>query len=330
MKMIRQASILILTSLLTVPSYTLADTYIKDNGIIKIKINEPHPNGVRYPLISSVYITNQRVMPPDNAGADFQITTRSSKGNLWNPTLGGDCRQNPSKLTSVVPNWVGAGLPDIPSSNGILIGVKPRLYNEPGLSGCLGDGDFVPVRFNFGVTLGDGPGLPKQGMIIDMSVKRDVGAEVLRKHASEFPVAFPYANLMRYAYYSVDGKNFLPFEVDYSNDTNVWPVGVNYKKEGRAIALCQTKRSQLDGTVCMAFYSHTSTTMTLSLRDSGSKQLNLMTLLAASEKNALQQSDRISDYQWHTKRALMAVGRIGTIKAVISIAESKIDDWGRF
>jgi hypothetical protein len=83
--------------LLVITPVSFASTYVKGNGIIKIKINEPHPNGVRYPLISSLYIGNTLVMPPDNAGADFQITTRSSKGNLWNPTLGRDCRQNPSK-----------------------------------------------------------------------------------------------------------------------------------------------------------------------------------------------------------------------------------------
>jgi hypothetical protein len=165
-------------------------------------------------------------------------------------------------------------------------------------------------------------------MVIDMSVKRDPGAEVLRKHLSEFPVAFPYARVLRYAYYSVDGKTFRPFNVNYVNDTLIWPTGVNYNKEGKAIALCKTKRSRLDGTVCMAFYSHKSTTMTLSLRDAGAGKLNLMTLLAGSNRNASRPSDKINDYRWHTKRGLMAVGRIGTVKAVINIAEKKIKHWG--
>lgn len=327
---IRFLAVIIPTFAFASPYNPLDKPYIKDNGIIRIGINEQHPNGVRYPVISSVYINTRQVMPPDNAGADFQITTRSNKGNLWNPTLGGDCKQNPSKLTGVLANWVGAGLSGIPSSNGILIGVKPRLYNEPGLTGCLGEGPFVPVRFNFGVTLGDGKVLPREAMIIDMSVKREPGAEVLRKHLSEYPVAFPHAKLMRYAYYSIDGKTFRPFNVGYTNDTNVWPVGKNHNKEGKAIALCQTPRSKLDGTTCMAFYTHSPTTMTLSLRNSASRKLNLMTLLGGSNNNASQTSDKITDYNWHTKRALMAVGRIGTVKAVISISESKIKNWGNF
>lgn len=70
--------------------------------------------------------------------------------------------------------------------------------------------------------------------------------------------------------------------------------------------------------------------MYLSLRNSASRKLNLMSLLSGSNNNANHASDKITDYNWHTKRALMAVGRIGTVQAVIAIAESKIKDWGNF
>ncbi|WP_157471748.1 hypothetical protein [Gilvimarinus agarilyticus] len=308
-----------------------ADSYIKDNGVIRVEVNGYHPiTGDYYPTISRLHIGSSEVMPASNAGGDFQITARSSNGNLWNPTLGGDCAQNPSILTGVLPNWTGANLPALPAANGILLGVTPRLYNEPGLTGCLGEGEIAPIRFNFGLTLGDGAGLPKQAMILDMSVKREAGAEVLRKHLSEFPVAFPYADVMRYAYYSTDGASFQEFNVNGSNDTLTWFPGSGHKKDGQVVALCKTHRSDLDGTTCLAFYSHTPTTMTISHRHTANFPggLNLINLLANLESQRASSGDKITDYNWHHRKALVAVGRIEHIKAVIQEAENKINNWG--
>src|SRR5207244_673127 len=180
-----------------------ATTYTKNNGVIKIDLNQ-----FGYPMITSMYILDSLVVPHDNAGADFQMTGRSRYGNAYNPTQGGDCNGNPSRLTGILPNW--SAVTGIPPANGILLGIDPRNYNEP--DRCLGRGDLLPYNFNFGVTLGNGSILPREMMVLDLSIQPEAGSQELLKALSELPVAFPKTTVMRYAYYSVDGSSFSRLE----------------------------------------------------------------------------------------------------------------------
>jgi len=175
-----------------------AEVYTKSNDIISVEINR------NYPIITSFRINGTLVVPDDNAGADFQMTARSIDGNAYNPTQGGDCRGNASILTGVIPNWDGAGF-GIPASNGILLGVSPRNYNETYT--CLGAGEILPYAFNFGITLGDGIHFPQEMMAVDMSIKKNSGAKDVIKNMSELPAAFPYSSLMRYAFYADKNNN---------------------------------------------------------------------------------------------------------------------------
>ena len=322
-----------------------AGVFTKDNGIIRINLNEGG-----YPMITSMYITGIEVLSHDNAGADFQITSRRvTEGASYNPTQGGDCTGSPSRLTGYLPNWTGGGL-DIDPQNGILLGVDPRNYNE--FSGsCHGQGAILPYDFNFGVTLGDDAHLPKQMMIIDMSIRREEGSEVLAKRLSEVPVAFPKTSFMRYAYFSRDGQTFDTFRTclgwsyvghgqwactggyRLSNDVSQWAYGELIPGTGRAVMLCNIPDAleRPDEGICMAFYSHFDTLYEISRRRGG-EDLTLVTMVGhySSTIDTNDPNQVISDFNWHTLRRIMAVGNVNTVKAVISIANQRITDWGNW
>lgn len=319
---------------LLLPMAASAQEFEKDNGVIRIKLNENiAPYGTNSPMITNMWIAGRKVVPHDNAGADFQMTSRSDAGNLYNPTQGGDCAGRTSLLTGVIPNWNGAQL-GTPANNGILLGVDPLLYDEPGASGtCLGGQGVAPYDMAFGVTLGDGVAVPREAMVVDMSIRKDGPASPdLVKALSELPVAFVDVNFLRYAYYSVDGVNFqrmqAPTASGPSHDIKQWAWDENYIQGGHALALCDRAdgvEQPAQGT-CMAFYSHEFTRVYASHRQ-GASELALMSVLG---DNAA--APKITDTQWYTARRLVAVGNLSTVAAVIAHAEQNYpaSGWARW
>ncbi|MGO1002967.1 hypothetical protein [Lysobacter sp. CA196] len=299
----------------------------KDNGVIRIRLNEKVlPFMTRTPMITGLWIAGRQAVTHDNAGADFQMTTRGTAGNEYNPTQGGDCTGRTSLLTGSIPNWDGAQL-GTPASHGILLGIDPLLYDEPGLSGSCDGGEeaAAPYDMAFGVTLGDGFAMPREAMMLDMSIRKDhPGAKNLVKALSELPVAFVDVNFLRYAYYSLNGSQFQRFQVATASpghDIKQWPWNDNQFQSGHAIALCDRPdmvERPNQGT-CMAFYSHEPTLVSASRRQGSPNELALMTMLGDDDF-----STQIVDSQWHTARRLVAVGHLTSVAAVIAHAEQHL------
>jgi len=326
---------------LALPLLANAQEFIKDNGVIKAKLNGKY-NGISYPIITDLWVANSLLVPHDNAGADMQFTVRSASGDAYNPTLAGDCNQNASILTGYISDWNAAYL-NLPKSNGILLGVTPLNYNEPP-SGCVHTKEVTPYEMNFGVSLGDGVSFPKQAMILDMAVRRSSAvSQVIKKRLSEMPVAFGFAEKMRYAYYSRDGYSFTP--VYFNNDPSradimAWPTSPtvnietapnstqttqsgNWLPPAKVIMTCDIPyinvTTENTGT-CMAFYADRLTAIAVSHRASDNN-LTLMGMLGDVSINA-----DIADQNWHTLRRLVAVGNPNTVRAVITQTRSKVDN----
>ncbi|TDR40022.1 hypothetical protein DFR29_11474 [Tahibacter aquaticus] len=309
-----------------------AAAYEKDNGIIRVRLYDYNT-----PMITGMWILGRVAVPHDNIGADFQMATRSSQGDAYNPTQGGDCAGIPSPLTGVIPDWNGA-LIGTPAAYGILLGLDPRLYNEPPVLGCQGPGGLAPYDMNFGVTLGDGVALAREGMVLDMSVRREASAPNLVKALSELPVAFLDIHWLRYAYYSddantLDGTIFLRMNANTaggpSHDTLQWPLLTNFDREGRAIALCDRPDAVENphlGT-CMGFYAHERTRVYASHRQGATQELVLMSILGDNPGAPV-----IDDLNWHTSRRLVAVGGLTAVSAVIAQAEQNfpVANWARW
>ena len=321
----------------------VAPTYYKDNGVMRLEINGPppfcpgceewgcppcfQPSGP-FPFVSSMWITGQHVMPHDNAGADLSMTTRGPTGNAWNPTQGGDCLSNPSWLTGYVENLVIDGLP---SANGTRLDVDPRMYNDYSYGGpesCRGHGFRAPTKFKFSVAVGDGLRYAREHAVLEMSIKKEPGTPDLVKAASELPAAYPYASVMRYAYYSVDGITFYPLTPPgYGNDVMGWPLLVNYHPPG-GTARCVYASTQWNAIqnphlgIGMGFCAKRPVSGGFSHRLS-TTHLTLIWLVGAPNSNEL-----ITDENWHTVRRMMGVGNLNTFRAVYQEALGKYPDWG--
>ena len=291
---------------------TIAQTYSKNNGIISFNANV---HGV--PMISDLSVLGTVLVPYDTVGAGFQMTGRSALGNAYNPTQAGDCTQTPSRLDAAIDNWGGNNI-GLPATNGLQLQVTPRNYNEP--STCLGVGNLLPYNFAFGATLGDGTILPREAMLLEMSITRLAGSEVLEKAQSELPSIFQFAQVLPRVYWSADGATFQQFTVNingtYTNDIRAWPYGVNYGMTGKSVMVCTNEL-----TMCVALYSNKTTGMLASHRAGAAFELSLLTLTADT-------SGQVSDFQSHIGRKLLAVGTPATVQAVISAAQSTISDWG--
>lgn len=304
-----------------------AETYVKDNGLFHLQLNDYGP------LVTSLSINGLPVVTHANLGADLQFTTRSQAGDGYNPTQGGDCQGNPSVLTGAIANWSGAML-GTPSANGVLLGIDPRLYNEPAYPGCNGTGAIAPYDFNFGVTLGDQTHVSKQILVLDMSVKKDnTTAPDLRKDLSELPAMFVNNATLRYAYYSddtypADGLVWKRLDVTVNgldtHDSRQWPFLADNFKAGRAIALCDRADADVSLTMgnCVTLYSHEVASLSASHRDT-------LTLLAVLGDVA---PSVISDANWHTHRRLILAGNLGTASACAAWAEQHfpLADWSRW
>ncbi len=312
-------------------SFMAQAVVIKDNGIIGITLGEEN-----YPMITSMRIQGVEIVPHDNAGADFQFTGRKPAvgdplstpdpyayipgGDAYNPTQGGDCWGYSSTLTGYILNWnSGYG---VPASNGILWAVQPLNYNEP--NGNCSPGSLLPYSFNMGVTLGDGVHLPKEMMVMTMSIrKNDVNAPNLLKRHSEIPVAFPLTSFMRYAYFSNNGVDFEPMYLNGTHDIQQWENSAPNSRVGKVVMLSNIDNAHTNPSsgTGMAFYSHTDTWLIVQNR-------GYLTLV--STLGALNYDTYISDSNWHTLVRVMGVGNLNTIKGVIAKANEKITSWGNW
>lgn len=210
------------------PGATSIPEITRGNGVISITVLKDG-----FPMITNMAINGWEIVPHHHAGADFQFSTRwddscCGDGNLYNPTLGGDCefgpnapRGNPSCLMGIDQNWSGGCLPKAAGGYpGLLMHVLPRLYNHAALDdaqcSCMAPGDFAClIEMMLGITLGDG--LPSQGghvipkeiMILDMSIIRKSGSPsppILKRLLSEMPVAFPYQDRLPFAFVNSSGS----------------------------------------------------------------------------------------------------------------------------
>lgn len=99
------------------PGATSIPETTRSNGVISITVLKDG-----FPMITNMAINGWEIVPHHHAGADFQFSTRwddscCGDGNLYNPTLGGDCefgpnapRGNPSCLMGIDQNWSRAVL----------------------------------------------------------------------------------------------------------------------------------------------------------------------------------------------------------------------------
>lgn len=307
---------------------------VLDNGVIRIQMND------HAPIITRMWVNGLLAVPHDNIGADFQMSARSIKGNAYNPTLGGDCRGNPSILRGK-SNW-NAFAPGTPAAHGLLLDVDPRNYNEPDYPDCLGAGEVLPYDMKFAVTLGDGTGAPKELLALDLSIRKDAGsaAEDIVKGLSELPVIFLDNLTYRYAYYSTDttpadGQNFQPMQAGSTtaptHDTRQWPLLTNFfiTEPGRAIMLCDRAdalQAPRTGT-CVAIYSHEGAKLQASRRDGAAQSLTMITTINRDDV-----APSIVDFDEHTQRRLVVVGNPITVEAGIAWAEEHLAqaDWKRW
>lgn len=295
-----------------------AQTFVKDNGVIRVVLNDYGP------IITQLSVNGGVAIPHDNLGADLQFATRSALGDAYNPTQGGDCTGTRSVLTGYVPNW-NDPVPTVPAANGVLLGINPRNYNEPP-AGCQGVGAIAPYDMNFGILLGDGVAMPRQVMVMEMSVKKDdASASDLVKSLTELPVGFIDSSKYPYVYFSADtdgaanGLGWQRLEVNGSNDIRTWPLLTNYERVGRVIALCDHAGADLDPTlgVCIGLYGRETTRVYASRRQTSLYGLALISVLG---DNAA--SPTITDTNWHTSRRLLLVGNLGTLAGGAAWGES--------
>lgn len=305
--------------------------YELDNGLIRIRMDDVAP------IITQMWVAGTPAVVHDNIGADFQMTARSTKGDAYNPTQGGDCAGIPSVVRQVFPHWnaVDAGTP---ATQGLLLDILPRNYNEPSYPGCLGQGALLPYEMRFGVTLGDGRQMPRELMLVDMSIQKDAGsaAEDIVKGLSELPVIYLDNTTFRYAYYSADetptdGQAFQPMRVatadGNSHDTQRWLGLTNFRVDQPAhvIMLCDRDDAVTNPGVgrCVAIYSHEAVLMQASRRDGA---MHSLTLIEAVQEDA--NDPLISDFNLHTQRRLIVVGNPDTVASGIAWAETWLDKTG--
>lgn len=298
-----------------------AQTYYKGNGIYDIWMNQYNA-----PVITQLNVVGNVVVPWDNPGAQFQMTARSTLGNLWNPTQAGDCAGNRSTLTGVTSNW-NSGI-GISSSNGIQLRVDPLLYDETGTppgntcTAVQGSPTVAPMDFQFGVTLGDALSLPKEVIVVDMEMKREAGAQEIHPIQSELPAIFPSSYSLKWAYYSTDGVNFSPWYVGGTHNVEYWgnpdPAPT---KNVKAIMLHTNSNalSQPNSGMGMAIYTNDTVTMVMSGRPGSTYQLGYMA--ATGSSNA---GETITDLNWHKWRRIVVTGTLNDIINRIAISKAHL------
>jgi len=298
--------------------------FTKSNGIFTVEWNGPCAlaGGAQYPVVTRLWVSGELVIPNIGDGATLQMCARSSMGNAYNPTQGGDCAGTPSVLSGYIPNWsMGLG---ISPNNGVLLGVAPRNWNQQENGpNCMGVGAVLPMTFNFGITMGDGVNFPTQGMILDMGIQRQPGAQVLIKRISEFPSAFPLSSILHYAYYSIDGTNYGQITDGQTCDVLAWPNGPVYGLNARIVFVSTSGNPETGWG--MAFIGDPNKLVYLSVANRPTPQGNVAAFTMTGDVNS---NGVIDDYAMHLKRTVVAVGNLATIRAVTAEAWSKIPNWG--
>jgi hypothetical protein len=137
------------------------------NGLLEVEVGELTTFGGsnQYPSITNVYVGGELIMPPSLDGALFQMTSRSSEGNSYNPTQAGDCLGNPSILSGYETDWIPFYNGWLP---GLLLGVTPRLFTGSYDYPVCTEGPLSPYYFNFGISLGDGTNVPLEVILLCM------------------------------------------------------------------------------------------------------------------------------------------------------------------
>eukprot|EP01088_Endostelium_zonatum_P002706 TRINITY_DN1341_c0_g1_i3.p1 TRINITY_DN1341_c0_g1~~TRINITY_DN1341_c0_g1_i3.p1 ORF type:complete len:328 (+),score=70.89 TRINITY_DN1341_c0_g1_i3:26-1009(+) len=302
---------------------TALPIFTKGNGIFQVEYNGICPlDNIQYPVVTRLWVDGELVIPNLGDGATLQMTSRSSMGNAYNPTQGGDCKGNPSILSGYIPNWsMGLG---ISPANGLLLGVTPRNWNQQeNGEACMGAGAPLPIAFNWGMTMGDGVNFPLQGMILDMGIQRQPGAQVLIKRISELPSAFPFSSILHYAYYSIDGTNYGQITDGQTCDVLAWPNGPVYGLNARIVYLSTSGNPETGWG--MAFIGNPAKLVYVGATNRPTPEGNVaaMTMTGAADVNEV-----ITDYASHLKRTVVAVGNLDTIRAVTATAWAKIPNWG--
>lgn len=314
---------LVILSVTLIISFMTHAVQTKANGIYSIKFGEEG-----FPIITSIDILGRTVVPHNSVGADFQMTARSSRGNSYNPTQGGDCNDAKSRLDSIDMNYntrVGLG-----SQYGFKWQVTPRNYNEPGQSAsnpigdCLPTQPLMPIQFLTEVTLGDGIKIPREMMVVDMSIRRLNGAEALRPNISELPAMFPHAWRLPYAYHSIDGVNFEKLTKTVNgiptHDLTKWEVYENVPIAAKVVMFSNQPDAiaNPNAGIGIAIYTKDITRFATGHRNGRRYDLGYM---AATGSNS--SADLIDDYNWHTFRRIVAVGHFNSIKAIIQKANQE-------
>jgi len=267
-------------------------------------------------------VDGQLIMPPCCDGALFQMTSRSSEGNNYNPTQAGDCEGNPSVLDAYSLSWVPANgfLP------GILLGVTPRLFTGSYYPTCT-TGPLSPYYFNFGVSMGGGSPIPLEVIILCMTIqKTSPYSPNLLGVGSEMPSIYYDGNTRPYAYFLLQ-NDYNWVEATYAGDNYVlnWPnMGTN-STTGYGVMVCSQDNATFNpSSVCAAMYYGYPTSVTVSFRPVPDYNLVLNTMVGSNNPNWVMNTTDI--YSMYT---LNVHGNVDTINAAIQQTLPYIG-WGNF
>lgn len=312
------------------------------NGVIQIEMNGLVVNGVASPMITEMRVGGSLVVVPrENAGAGFQLTSRSEGGNKYNPTLGGDCvGRTPPLGVNYIQNF--QPLDFLPAQNGTLFGVQPLLYqgdqtalpgDDPGCTGpVVGQVAPAPYFFHFGALLGDGNRVPREAMLLAMAInKLSPDAPHLSKYLTEAPAMF-LNQTFAYAYTALGRPQdmvFVPLRDAVTGSNNVMTWQRNFLREVRTTSLVMQCTGELaSNPVCVAIYSAFGVKGLIGRREGSANLPDLvyMALTGAPACNPVtdltcnlikDNTNWIVDSAIHTITRIVAVGTPDTIRAAI-------------
>lgn len=263
----------------------------------------------QYPSITNVIVEGELIMPPSLDGALYQMTSRSSEGNSYNPTQAGDCQGNPSTLSGYEINWVPFSSPGwLP---GLLIGVTPRLYTGSYDYPVCSEGPLSPYYFNFGIALGSGDYIPAEVVLIAMTVqKTSADAQDLLGAGSEMPSSYWDGNTRPYAYY-MPGNNYtwVQATVGGTNYVLSWPNMGTFQEFGYGVMVCSDAIETNPYATCASFYYIYGSTVSVSFRPITDYNLVLTTMVGTNTDWT------ITDTNVYSMYVLNVHGNPGTINA---------------
>lgn len=315
---------------------------VMGNGVIQLEMNGLVVNGVASPMITEMRVGGSLVVVPrENAGAGFQLTSRSEGGNKYNPTLGGDCvGRTPALGLNYIQNF--QPLDFLPAQNGTLFGVQPLLYQgdqtslsgaDPGCTGpVLAQVAPAPYFFHFGALLGDGHRVPREVLLLAMAInKLSDDAPHLSKYLTEAPAMF-LNQTFAYAYTALGQPKdmvFVPLRDSLTGSNNVMTWERNFLREVRTTSLVMQCAGELaSNPLCVAIYSGFGVKGLIGRREGSANLPDLvyMGLTGAPACNpvtdltcnlAKDNTNWIVDTSIHTITRIVAVGTTDTIRAAI-------------